>query len=51
MKLIIYTRFLTLTSFLLNLCVKYHLWNTAHSLIEFRKKHIARTMRGQLVIN
>lgn len=51
MKLIIYTRFLTITSFLLNLCVKYHFWSIAYRLIEFRKKHIAKTMRGQLVIN
>jgi hypothetical protein len=49
MKLIIYTRFLNLTSVLLNECVKYKLWIAAKYLINFRKKHIARTMRGELV--
>jgi hypothetical protein len=48
MKLKVYTRFLTITSTLLNFCVKYELWSTAKHLIEFRKHHIARTMRASL---
>lgn len=50
MKLIIYTRFLNLTSFLLNECVKYKLWIVAKYLINFRKKHIARKIRMELIV-
>jgi hypothetical protein len=51
MTLIIYTRFLTITSALLNICVRYHFWGLAYKLIEFRKKHIARTIKRELVHN
>jgi len=48
MKLVVYTGFLGLTSLLLNICVRYHFWIFAKPIIEFRKRHIAITMRREL---
>lgn len=48
MKIKVYTRFLNMTSFLLNICVKKQKWNYANKIIEFRKKHIAKTLRCKL---
>ena len=48
MKLKVYTRFLNLTSFLLNICVKRQMWDYAAKIIEFRKNHIAKTLRVEL---
>lgn len=45
MKIVIYSRFLAITSLLLNVAVKHHFWAAAKWLIEVRKRHIAKEMR------
>jgi hypothetical protein len=49
MKIKIYTRFLNLTSFLLNISIKNNWWFAVKYLIEFRKKHIAKTLRNEIM--
>jgi len=51
MKYIIYARFLGVTSILLNLSIKYNLWSAVNFLINFRKKHIVKTLRKQLLFS
>jgi len=48
MKRAVYTRFLEITSAALNVCVRFHMWALAKSIIEFRKKNIARVLRKEL---
>lgn len=48
MKFIIYDRFLILSSFVLNVCVRLRLWWIVKRLIDFRKKHIATELRYQI---
>jgi len=48
MKRVLYVRFLEATSTMLNLCVRWHLWWAAKSLIDFRKATIARVLRKEL---
>jgi hypothetical protein len=48
MKTRVYTKFLNITSFALNVCVKYNQWKMASKIIDFRKKHIAQPLRKEL---
>ena len=48
MKLMVYNNFLNFTTRLLNICVRYQMWFFAKSLINFRKQHIAFTMRKEI---
>lgn len=49
MTYIVYTRFLNLTSELLNFCVRHNLWWFAAKIINFRKLHIAKKLRTELI--
>lgn len=48
MKRIVYDTFLTITTKMLNQCVRWHWWRTAKTLIEFRKANIAKTLRREM---
>jgi len=48
MKRIVYDTFLTITTQMLNQCVRWHWWSIAKTLIEFRKANIAKTLRREM---
>lgn len=48
MKRIVYDTFLTITTRMLNQCVRWQWWRVAKTLIEFRKTNIARTLRREM---
>jgi hypothetical protein len=51
MKGLIYSRFLNLTSYLLNYCVRNNFWWLVKILIDVRKKKIAKILRNELSYN
>lgn len=48
MKRIAYDTLLTITTQMLNQCVRWHWWRTAKAIIEIRKAKIARILRREM---
>jgi hypothetical protein len=51
MKIKVYSKAISFTSTLLNLCVKVHWWNMVKTLTEFRKNRLASPLREMLKLS
>lgn len=51
MKRILYDTFLTITTKMLNQCVRWHWWRIAKTLIEFRKSYVVKALKSVISVS